>query len=98
MTRELVAHLAYLIGADIALGGLLLAAWGITGIAWFKNVFRGWDYFNAALAGGDGRHSISAYCGANNTIIHRVARWGIDAVFGRGHCYQAAVKEGLLIP
>lgn len=98
MTAEILRHLAYLLGLDLMAGGLLLLAYGVTGLEWFKSVFRAWDYGHAAIAGGDGKHSVSAYCGANNTRIHRIGRAIIDGLFGTGHCTQAALREGLLKP
>lgn len=90
-------HALYLLVAIAAITAVLLAGIWFD-IQWCRNVFRPWDYLGAALFGGDGKHSISAYCGANNTVIHRIGRTIIDGLFGKGHCTQAALREGLLKP
>lgn len=99
MTAEIVRHLAYLLGVDLMAGGLLLLGYGVTGIAWFKSVFRAWDYGHAAIAGGDGKHSVSAYCGR---VMLKGGPWVLDvlglvinAIFGALHCENAARREGL---
>lgn len=91
----MLAHLAYLLVAIVLITAILLIGYGATGLAWFKNVFRAWDYLGAAILGGDGRHSISAYCGARDTAAHRIGRFAIDTLFGVGHCAEAAKREGL---
>lgn len=90
----MLAHALYVLAAIVGVTCLLLAGFAVTGLAWFKNVFRAWDYLGAALFGGDGRHSISAYCGARPSL--HALRVIVDALFGKGHCFQAAKKEGLL--
>mgnify|MGYP001591248024 CR=1 FL=1 len=94
---SLAMHLLYLLILIVAITGLLMIGYDATGIAWFKNVFRAWDYLGAAILGGDGKHSISAYCGARDGISHQLGRWIIDGTFGKGHCWVAARREGLLL-
>lgn len=96
---KIFTFLLYLVGADLLVGGALLVAYGITGIEWFKSNFRAWDHWQAALFGGDGRHSVSAYCGR---AMLNGGPWvligigiSINAVFGALHCEDAARKEGL---
>ena len=97
--KQIVAHLFYLLGADLALGGALLLGYGLTGAEWFKSNFRAWDHQQAAIFGGDGKHSVSAYCG--RAILNGGPRslvWGgigINAIFGALHCENAARREGL---
>lgn len=84
--------LAYILGSVIAITVLLIV--GIHGGSeWCRSVFRAWDYLGAAICGGDGKHSISAYLGRGTTIWHRVGRFIVDAMFGQGHCEEAAKKE-----
>ena len=64
---------------------------------WCRAVFRPWDYLGAAIFGGDGRHSISAYCGRaveerGLWILQFLAR-RIDSLFGQGHCKKAWMEE-----
>lgn len=52
-----------------------------------------------ALAWGDGRQTISGRAGYAH---YRKKRWGkvavsmIDALFGPGHCFRQAIREGLI--
>lgn len=90
----LYLHLAILAGFTAA----LVFGAAVLEISWCRNVFRAWDYLGAALLGGDGQHSISAYCGV---AIHqggalRFVGYAIDRLFGQGHCVGAARQEGLL--
>lgn len=91
----MLVHVAYLLGLIFAITGLLLVGSAL-GIERCRCMFRAWDYLGAAMLGGDGRHSISAYCGAGKAVAHAVGRWLIDGIFGKGHCEEAARKEGLV--
>ena len=93
--QNVAFHVLYLLAFDLAVWALLVLG-AAADIQWCRSSFRGWDFFHAALLGGDGKHSISAYCGAYRTPPHLLGRWAIDLLFGRGHCHEAAVKEGLL--
>ena len=91
-------HALYLLAAVVAITVLLIA--GIAADSpWCKSVFRAWDYLGAALFGGDGKHSISAYCGR---VMLQGGPWVLDvlgliinAIFGSLHCENAARREGL---
>lgn len=92
-------HGLYLMIVVAAITAALLAGIWLD-IRWCRNVFRPWDYLGAAVFGGDGRHSISAYCGrAKLNGGPRVLVWiggVIDARFGAGHCTDAARNEELI--
>lgn len=82
------------------LGFLVIVTLLVVGIAlhvqWCKNVFRAGSKLIAALCGGSGFASFSAECGARGTPFFLAARRVVDAIFGKGHCERAALKEGLL--
>lgn len=85
------AHLLYcLIIVLLLLLGIAL------GSAWAKNVFRAGDKTLAAVLGFSGFHSLSAECGAGDSLLCRALLPVIDHVFGEGHCIGAARNEGLL--
>lgn len=96
--NTILAHVLYLLAAIAGITALLVA--GIAAdIQWCRNVFRPWDYLGAALFGGDGKHSISAYCGR---VMLKGGPWVLDvlglvinAIFGALHCENAARREGL---
>lgn len=91
MMETVLAHALYLVTIICVLVlGILLD------IRWCKNVFRAGSKLVAAIAGGSGFATFSAECGARGHPFFRACRRGIDAIFGRGHCEQAARKEGLL--
>lgn len=94
-------HALYLLFAIAAITVLLLAGI-LVDIQWCRNVFRPWDYLGAAVLGGDGKHSISAYCGramlsedpptpANIALV--LLGGLINRIFGSLHCENAARKE-----
>ena len=94
----LAAHALYLLVAVAAITVALLVGIYLD-IQWCRNVFRPWDYLGAALFGGDGKHSISAYCGR---VMLKGGPWVLDvlglvinAIFGALHCENAARREGL---
>lgn len=99
--NPVAAHLLYVLAAIVVITVVLLA--GVAArIEWCRRVFRAWDYLGAALGGGDGRHSISAYCGramlsedpptpANIALV--LLGGLINGIFGSLHCENAARKE-----
>jgi hypothetical protein len=92
----MLAHALYLLAAIVAITVLLIA--GIAADSpWCKSVFRAWDYLGAAIFGGDGRHSISAYCGRaqrdNGPGALQDLAVVIDFIFGKDHCVEAANRE-----
>ncbi len=97
----IVAHALYLLVAIAAITVALLAGIWLD-IQWCRNVFRPWDYLGAAIVGGDGKHSISAYCGRamlnkSSRVAVRIALGLlgrlINLIFGSQHCQDAARKE-----
>lgn len=93
----LAHHLAYVALACLAITLVLLAGIGAR-VPHCRELFRAWDNLGAALAGGDGRHSISAYCGrhhANGTswICGVLLYAAINKVFGAAHCDNAYRAE-----
>lgn len=94
----LLDHIAYLALLAITFAVVTIAGFAVFHNEQSKNVFRAGDKLFAALFGFDGYHTLSAECG-------RLAATGgptwpakaIDFVFGKGHCHDAAVKEGLLL-
>ncbi len=89
-------HAAYLLAAIILITVALLVGI-VLGSSWCKSVFRSWDYLGAAIFGGDGIHSISAYTGAHAYPGAAYIEPLVDGIFGKGHCAGAARKEGLLV-
>lgn len=88
-------HAGYIFATIVLITALLLLG-AVLRVVWCQNVFRAWDHLGAALFGGDGEHSISAYTGARAYAGAAYVEVLIDGIFGEGHCRAAARKEGLL--
>lgn len=90
-THQLMAWLA-ITGALVAVS----FAGALAGIEYFRDVFRAADKLGAALGGKSGRYTVSAECGASTTRFGAAGRVVIDGLLGKGHCVDAAHREGLL--
>ena len=66
-----------------------------TVMGYAKTVLSAMDKVMAALFGFDGKHTFSAECGADNRWWCRTVVWTLDWV-QKGHCLEAARKEGLI--
>ena len=66
-----------------------------TVMGYAKTVLSAMDKVMAALFGFDGKHTFSAECGADNRWWCKAVVWTLDRV-QKGHCLEAAKKEGLL--
>lgn len=98
---HILLHLFYLLVTVAAITVGLLAGI-VLDFQWCRNVFRPWDYLGAAIFGGDGKHSISAYCGRAMLAEGQPTAWQIvlvllggviNGIFGSLHCQDAARKE-----
>lgn len=86
----------------ISAGALLAAlsfplAWALDELDYARNCLRALDKAAAAYLGFSGRYTVSAECGASLTPVWRALGLVIDLLLGKGHCREAAVREGLIV-
>lgn len=91
-----------LLAVPFGLTAILAAALGLViwpwygRVAWVNNVLRTMDMLGAAVLGiGDGRHTVSAECGARPDCKLCALLCRFLDLFQKGHCAGAAEKEGI---